>query len=919
MTAECFYYFFTCTKDVMSESFIGIRDWILMNQNEFRIADPKWKVNLRPFGQFITWIVDFLNSVGQISHNLKIALLLYFCKFHHGRYFLIDDPKSRNRIKNNILLLGDGMVGKSHVLKVIMYTVAAYDKAVKDIMHSTAGCNNVEGNYDGYLRVHDEFNSKMWMDSDQNQPEIREQFKNILTSHSSETISLVMEKLIDDDGNSYTKREQHTYKSSMQMNIMAASNNKQALSDSNVLTRFLVFMVPKTKTESDEGTAKNFKLNDSYNDIIFDKELYREHQILHAVLVLMEKMTQAGVFEEPNFGTEISGGESAIESILDYVQKNSGINTSNPRKRCNQLEIARSMALAFACWMGMVSPFTQYLFDHNDKHIGFNHRILNMGIMPWNFIASDQIAFVTQLLNFNFQETFLEEILEIFALKICRVLNSDDNSHCFYTDPTEHTIDYSYIYLRTNNLDELSRLIQSNFKDQVLSIENITSILIELTKRIKSIYKYCKKNLKDNYLSLLRDSNTLIPITEKLPVVKILDGGRGKRLVFISVSFLKELFPKQFNDKFVESDKENLLNLYRNGLEDHNDDEEEKRYSNNLQYDNCFLLNTYTNPFANGFKWYYENKYLGYIDKFFTNIEKKNFTELYTNKHKKLMPLRYLTPEPPKDYLLSLSDKLPNGYTNVVKLNKVLSVIELDFMNNKDENIQYNLQPYLPTAIDTILSERYIKRTDGTFKIMQINQEILDNNTTFIKKQICDHDLSSSKRILNRLKFPGYLSLTEDKKFFNWPIMTYHHLFQDFIRTDINDIKSKDDKLDYPEVNIRALVKNKTLLLKTEIDKYKKTNNNDIITYDSLNPSKKSIFNINSNINKKYINEPPNEILSIIKEKKKKEKNEMKKLQKKQQKGFENSVISTKTSSLKRNRKNSGDNTGPIKKKQKNT
>lgn len=861
MAAECFYYFFTSDKTLMSEAHIGIRDWILLNQNGFRIADPKWKMNLRPFGQFLTWVVDFLNSVGQISHNLKIALLLYFCKFHHTRYFSIANIKERNKVKLNVLLLGDGMSGKSHVFKVIQYTIAAFDKCVRDILHSTAGCNNVDGNYDGFLRIHDEFNSRLWMEGG-NDPEVREQLKNIMSNHKSETLALVMEKRLDEDGNSYTERAQVSYQASNQMILFCATNNNSSLADANVLTRFLVVRVPKTRKEADEANANHFKYNVTYNDLKYDDRLYKQQQILHATVVLMEKMIQAGVYEDYNYGVEISGGESAFEHILDAVHRTSGINTADHRKRVHQIEVARSMAIAYACWMGMVSPFTQYLFNHNDKYIGFNHRILTMGIMPWSVVTSDQVAATTQLLNFNFQETFLEEILEIFALKICKVLNTDDNSSCFYTHPKELKTEYSYIYYRSSSLTDLARAIQSHMKYKTLSTQDIESILIGLTKRYKSSYTYTKKDKKETYLYLDRENKTDIPITDTRPIMKIDKIGRDKVLVFLSVSFLKETFPTIFNNTFIESDKDNLLATNTINNVNNNDNDTSDNLIKELDLESCFTLNTNINPFAVAFKNYYETKYLGHIDQYFTHYEKKEYAEKYTvhhNNKKKLAPLRYVTPEPPRDYLLSYS-KLPHGLTNVVKLDKVLSIIELDLLNTNPGVIEYNLQTYLPSEVLGIKSINYIQLTDGNYEIMKMDQTILDNNINFIHEQKCDHDYKSCSLLLKRIHFPGYITL-DNNKCINWPLMTYHELMNDFLDENRPIINRLEDKYLYPEINVDDLVKNKNLLITTRLKQIESINDKTIVG-DDVNKSKRSILKFSNTINQKFASKPPQEIIS---------------------------------------------------------
>lgn len=854
MAAECFYYFFTCDPKLTSDAFVGIRDWILLNENGFRISDPHWKMNIRPFGQFMTWVVGFLNSFGQISQNLKIAILLYFCKFHHARYFSIANLRETNKVKLNVLLLGDGMSGKSHIFKVIQFTIPANDKCVRDIMHSTAGCNNVDGNYDGYLRLHDEFNAKLWMDGGDH-PETREQLKNILTSHKSETLALVIEKLLDDDGNSYTERKQVSYKASSQMVLICASNNNAALADQNVLTRFLVLKVPKLKKEADEANANHFKYNDSYNDIEYSEFVFKQQQVHHANLVVMEMMIKSGVFEDYNYGVEINGGEAAFEYILDTVQRKSGINTADHRKRVHQLEIARSMALAYACWMGNVSPFTQYLFSHNGKNIGFNHRILTMGIIPWAVVTSDQVAVVSQLLNFNYQETDLEEILDIFVFKICKLVNTDDNAACFHT-PKNGETDYSYVYKIVNSLEDLARDIQHHMKYKTTSTHNIQAILIELSKRGKKQYSYRKDSVKDTYLYLKKDKTSKKAVIELRPVVKIEKFGQ-RLLVFVSVSFLKETFPRKLNSKVIEDDTDDLLSINRNI--DLTSPEDELK---NIDLDSCYTLSTNinTNPFAYAFKEYYENKYLGYAEPYFVNDDKLSYMDAYKIKHNnklKLPPLRYVTTEAPKDYLLSF-EKLPPGLSNIVKLDKVLSVIELNMNNNKNGIIEYNLQTYLPSDLHGLRDISCIQQNDGTWKIIKMDDTVLNNNKNFKREQKCDHDWKACDGLLRKLHFPGYEPVDENKCI-NWPIITFHLLMNDFLSEDRIIRHSLEDKFLYPEVNIEELVKQKKEFLSEKIAELETPH----IVLDIVirEKNKSSILKFGSN-SKKLTLAPPNEVIS---------------------------------------------------------
>lgn len=65
-----------------------------------------------------------------------------------------------------------------------------------------------------------------------------------------------------------------------------------------------------------------------------------------------------------------------------------------PTAHYHILELARSMALSYAVWMGLTSPLTRYLqYDPHDpgRFIGFNPRVITEGIMPFMVVTEDMI------------------------------------------------------------------------------------------------------------------------------------------------------------------------------------------------------------------------------------------------------------------------------------------------------------------------------------------------------------------------------------------------------------------------------------------------------------------------------------------------------------------------------------------------
>lgn len=958
IAAECFYYFFTSDKKVLSNAYIGIRDWIIYNANDFFLPTNQFNIDLRPYGQFRTWLLDFFNSVAKIENNQKICTLLFFCKLHHCRYYHTSDFDESKKVKNNAIMTGEGIAGKSNLMELMKKTTPANDKCVLDLTHSTAGASNAQGNFDGQLKLMDEFASSIWnKDKKSNTVSTQgEQLKNQLTSQQTQTLALVMDKVTHEDGSVEFTRDQQIYNASLQISFISTTNAGLNNADQPFLTRNILISVPKKKDKKEKFGDTNIndhRFDPSINPKENNEKNIKFFQILHGTYVLLEILIKANAMDESNYGIEISGGERAMHAVLNLFTQKTGIDTSDTRKRTQQLEIERTMAGLFGCWVGHTSPFTQYLFNHNNQRIGINHRVFTMGIFPFCVITQDQIIDGGVLLNFNYNNPYIEEILHIFLHNLSTFFHKDNND-CFLQEIIEEydengrikdkkrVTDYSYISYKCNGFSDLIRNIYSSMstnKDAVISEEDIKTVLENLQKRYSKIYCYEKNTIIDKKFLYIKEGNDNLPLTENKPVAnyKKIEKNKQSYAFSISISFLKEMLPNSITSKDIESeqsffdrinqnkpqqqqqqDDSSSQDLMLNILQDLPKDVsplfdkqnitqkqsskdkqqqqqlnisqvniiEDKRKSDLDRLDRTFILKD-TDPFVWACRQYYENKYIG-VGLFKNEEERQDFIQYYTNinKNNKFIPLRFITPDPPKDYELRInSKKLPTGISNRVKLKKVLSVIEFDINSKNEGYIHYNRINITPSESVTVRAASYIECVDGTWKEIGMDKKKMEKNTQIIEYQKRDHDYISCRKLLKRLNYPGLITLNFDIKLFNHPLKLYSYLYQEFIRDDKIIKLTQRDKLIYPESNIIHFIQTKKAYINAEIHKnrienkqqqqQKQINSSQSLPKSNIIPNSLSLKNsLSSTI---PLNQPPNRVLDFMKNHKREIQNQQKK------------------------------------------
>jgi len=892
MVAEVMFWFLNCPKESTSPALFHMSDWFKSNSNNFVLRPINRDINLRPYSQFRLWIQGFFQGIGNVIQNYHIMAAVYFAKFHHVRYFVLNDLDIQNRAKNNILLTGSGFSGKTFILQIACKSIPADTETVYAPSHTTTGAFNVHENHDAGIRFHDEFSSKFFMlntdkngNSNGSTDEANSQLKHILTSHQTQTLAQAPREKGD------IKRKLEISRASCQTVLLCATNNPITGADQNLLSRFLVLSVPKGKKQigSDAKQISDENPDPNMTCEISDKVGLREHHIIHTVYTLMELIFKSYATGEDKYGVEISGGFSSITSILNILTQQTCISTSHIRKRDHIQEMSRTMALSYASFTGMTADFTQYLFSHNDKRIGFNHRILSMGVLPFCVITKDQVIDSLKMLSTIFIPSYLDEILKIIAFDICHLDDLEETE--FYIDDDKQ-INYNYIAIKKDIEFQVASLISNYLNEMTLSESDIFSLLKELSKSYLPLYIYFKTSdcinedevIKDKniqrkysqpYLDIKYDRQGKPLISQSQPIICFPKNKEKKCIVTVSVQYLKQKFPNRLNDNLIKSIEKKSQNNNNNNNDDNdnnnNDDDKDDNESNffnndngddnskfikphnyNQSIKNCFDYKKNEEPFVNAIKEFYDNKFLEDI-----GLDKDEENNLYKEYNINGIDIlrRFLIPVQPKDYIIkNLPHELPIDSTNIVKFPTILSTIHLERNNNPGRLIK-NPKDLLPSVYLNYRAPKIIHHSNNECTVIEMDGDKIFRNLNTSSQQNCDHDYSPCYLHLENIKFPGFMTL-ENNFLINHPVMTFHHL-------KIWDHKKNpnNQKLLYPELDMKFLIEKKWSILHNSVNYLSSTNNipksssirigiDDI----SIKKHQKLIFSTNNNIDNHIYN-----------------------------------------------------------------
>lgn len=534
-----------------------------------------FNMQTRPYGIFKEWVYSYFRDYLAINHHYKTMNSLYFAKFHHCRSYApgAKDPKL------NFVLHGQGMGGKSHRLNGVKDSCPT--GVCNAITHWTAQIFNTDMNLNDMLIIYEELSNKLIApstgkggSSEAANDDARNNFKEQSTAGETKTASYFQDEETGDRKVKFSKCQ-------CQNVILGATNNDLTRSDPNVMTRFIVDAVPKSKNEIIGTRAHDLMRHRMGVDTKKSAEIIEEHRELHRVYFMIEQFIKSGILGDPYYGTTIDNADTLIKEILDTLEAKFGIKTGDLRKRKHVIEMARCMCIAYAVWYGLFSPLTRHL-QHDpetNEFIGFNPRVILEGIVPHLVVTKDMVIDSLTTLSCLWGHQSADIILENIATKQCQLhkLRESDFSRKHKSDTSAIgastgipstsltkkktkisivgdlnndepvVIDYNFILLQGATKSKMHQFISQNLEGELcISEDDVSKVLHEISKTPHECDGYDMVNGK---LVRLDDR-------EKRIKRKVIDYGldiNGHYCMSISVAYLKQKLPHLFPDSLIEN------------------------------------------------------------------------------------------------------------------------------------------------------------------------------------------------------------------------------------------------------------------------------------------------------------------------------------------------------------------------------
>lgn len=380
-----------------------------------QMPKTEYNVDVRPYHHYRIWINKFLSKIADVTYNYKIIACLLFGRYHHCRFY----PKS-NYPKLNQLLSGVGGTGKSYYLHLVKDVCPG--NIGDNLTHVTNQAYHVDENKNDILMIQEEMQSALLGltngDGKNNVPE--SDATNFLKARLTSGEASVMSYRYDEEAK---RRTSVISKCHCQGLFYGATNTALIQADVNILTRFINHSVPKSKNNI-EGLRVHDKTKPQMaKDILLTQGLYNQHKEIHRVYLMVEFFIKSGVLDNQEYGCSIDGAIFLINGILDHMQLYYGVNTNDPRKRNDVIEMARIMCISHAVWFGLTSPMTAHLFldPETGKYIGLNPRVFLDGIFPFLVVTKDMVIDALTLLSSLWNHEYSDAILTGISTVFCRL------------------------------------------------------------------------------------------------------------------------------------------------------------------------------------------------------------------------------------------------------------------------------------------------------------------------------------------------------------------------------------------------------------------------------------------------------------------------------------------------------------------
>jgi hypothetical protein len=600
ITVEFYDEFFCSTKVSMANQ--GIRaDLIGMRGNRvdrtkrhigMRMPQTQFNMQVRPFHAYKMWVYSYFVEHDGINHNYKTSDILFHARYHHCRSY---PPHSKDP-KMNVLMSGQGTAGKSHKLGA---TKDACPSGVAEgITHMTNQTFNVDQNMNDMLIINEEMSNKLIAPSSSKSgngtseaanDDVRNNFKERSTGGMTASLTFYFD---EETG----ERRARLSKCSCQNVILGATNNDLSDSDPNVMSRFIIISVPKSKNDVIGNRPQDKNKLEIGKDETKQTILQEQVKEVHRIYYMVECMIKSGILGNTLFGVAIDGAQIYMTRILDLLQSKYGIATNDIRKRKHVIEMARCMCISFACWFGLTSPTTAYLqYDvYTGEYIGFNPRVLLDGIVPYLVVTKDMVINAISSLSCLWGHEYMDKILENLATSMCQLqklreadflkrprseiegpgsattatsalttrIDPNKNKNkgrmtggfgaAAVTDNNDDMVyDYNYIIVTSKSHADIHNLLSNSLGDLSVAPNDISKVLRDLSRTYIQTAGYEMGHDENGQQRLIKSTDPAHCIPRR-----IVDYGgspvNGQPAIAISVAFLKQKLPHLLPDLLIE-------------------------------------------------------------------------------------------------------------------------------------------------------------------------------------------------------------------------------------------------------------------------------------------------------------------------------------------------------------------------------
>lgn len=553
-----------------------------------RMTLMKYDKQVMPFHAYMLWMYSYYTELCGIARLYKPMNIVFHNKYHHCRTY---SPGTRDP-KNNTVMLGHGMVGKSWLLLCVRMSCPT--DVVMAISHWTTQAFNTDTNFTNVLMIQDEMTNKLLGQnnanknnaghSDAGQDDARNNGKERATSHESQT----MEFYRDEETG---QRRMRLSKAQNQFVMLGASNVPREDVDPNVLSRFICLTVARSIDEMLGDRAQDKTKYEIGQDGEISTQHLEEVREVHRLYFLVECAMKAGITQNKTFGVAMNAAQIYIGKFLDLMSAKYGINTNNIRKRKFILELARTLCIAKACWWVLKSPEECHLFydPYTHEYIGLNPRVVLDGVLKLLVVGKGEVVMALTMLSSLWSHEHEEKMLATFAIKLCgldklkdsgflqraadeqddstALMNYDRRRKAAFNAGSEatggvvsgmagpisdcYTTDYTYVKYTMKSKAEIYSLIVATMPDVCITASEVSYMLREMEKMYITSDSYKKEKGSDGQWRLVASGNP-----ENIKRRKVVDKGKDARTgldtIAINVGFLKQKLSHLLPDSLIQ-------------------------------------------------------------------------------------------------------------------------------------------------------------------------------------------------------------------------------------------------------------------------------------------------------------------------------------------------------------------------------